>query len=96
MGTISVAATHKNDHIIIAVNDSGIGMSKPVKETILHSFPRSLGQSPGSPLSGVGLYISRKLIDLLKGQIRLESQENEGTSVYITLPLHKSPLAIKS
>lgn len=92
MGTISIAATHKNDHIVIAVNDTGIGMSKPVKDSILRSFPGSLGPSPGSPISGVGLYISRKLIDLLQGQIRLESQENEGTSVYITFPSPESPL----
>ncbi len=73
----------------ITVRDHGIGISP---EQQLHLFkPFSRLEHPAAseaPGAGLGLYITRKLIEAMGGNINLSSREGEGTSITCTLPVY--------
>ena len=74
----------------ITVQDSGVGMSKEVRESL---FTLSNGNSaPGLRSErghGIGLYLCHKQITDLGGTIKVESKQGEGTSFIVELPQEK-------
>lgn len=83
IGVISITtkADKKNAYITIADNGSGIGENKLNKIFDPFYTTKPIGQG-----TGLGLAISKAIIEQHSGQIRVESQLNQGTVFYITLP----------
>jgi signal transduction histidine kinase len=81
--------------ICITIRDRGIGISQHQQKALFQSFIRLEQEVTGNiPGHGLGLYISRKLIEAMHGQLRLTSDEGQGTSVTVTLPaVEVSPVA---
>lgn len=73
--------------IFITVRDNGIGIVQEQQQHLFQPFRRLehalTNEIPGA---GLGLYITRKLVEAMEGSITLDSREGEGTSVTITLP----------
>lgn len=81
------ALLQKPAWISITVRDQGIGIPVTEHEKLFQPFSRL--QYPSEqriPGVGLGLYITRRLVDAMHGQISLSSQEGAGTSVTVTLP----------
>ena len=73
------------------IKDTGVGMTKELLETIYDPFSRKKAfQKAGSNGSGLSMVITKNIIDLMRGEISIESIPNKGTEVTITLPLHYS------
>lgn len=72
----------------IAVIDNGIGMSQDFLEHIFEEFKRAKS-STKSKIEGTGLGMSivKRLVDLMGGEINIQSEEGKGTSVEISLKL---------
>jgi PAS domain S-box-containing protein len=72
---------------LIKVTDTGIGISKEYFEIIFQEF-RQVSEGFGRQYqgSGIGLTISKKIIDLLKGKITIESEYGKGSVFCIWLP----------
>jgi PAS domain S-box-containing protein len=71
------------------VEDSGIGIPEELYEKIFEPFRQAELDIPNQyGGTGLGLTISRKLVDLLGGKIWLESKPGKGSVFYFTLPLH--------
>lgn len=87
----SVAETKDlKDFIKIEVTDTGIGISDENLENIFEEFSRgSLNGNSKYEGTGLGLAISKKIIELLDGQIQVESKNNEGSRFTIFLPLKR-------
>ncbi len=72
-------ALYVDDALIrLSISDQGIGIPEADAEKIFHSFYRS----PNGRMfqgSGVGLYVTQKIIQLFKGTIRIQSQAEGGT-----------------
>jgi signal transduction histidine kinase/DNA-binding response OmpR family regulator/ligand-binding sensor domain-containing protein len=87
-GTIQLSASFDKEKsaIAISIEDNGIGIEASALEKIFEPF-NNVGPSPyyGSS-SGIGLSLSRNLIELLKGTISIESTPNKGTKALISLP----------
>jgi signal transduction histidine kinase len=91
---IQVRACSKIPSIIsVSVRDQGIGIPLQKQPALFQPFTRLVpsqtgGFVPEYPVHsvGLGLYISRKLIEAMHGQIMLHSKEGRGTSVTFTLP----------
>ncbi len=67
------------------VEDSGIGMSKEFVSRIFDSFSREqTTTSSGIEGTGLGMAITKKLVDLMKGKIEIKSESGKGTTVIIT------------
>ncbi|KAF0129025.1 MAG: PAS domain-containing protein [Bacteroidetes bacterium] len=77
----------KKNELIIRVEDSGIGISKEAKNKIFEPFMQEDNSSTRKyEGSGLGLTIVKGLTELLRGQIELQSGQNEGTVITIKLP----------
>lgn len=71
-----------------SVEDSGIGMSKEFVSHIFDSFSREqTTTSSGIEGTGLGMAITKKLVDLMKGKIEINSESGKGTAVTIIFNL---------
>jgi signal transduction histidine kinase len=75
--------------ISIKVIDNGIGIPEGEKEKVFQMFYRVSTDRMGT---GLGLFIVQEITGKLKGKINLESKEDFGTSIEITLPIQKESL----
>ncbi|MFX1276374.1 MAG: PAS domain S-box protein [Promethearchaeota archaeon] len=87
--------TQLNDHeVIISVEDNGIGITPAEKERLFTQFGKierfGQGMNLGIEGTGLGLYISKKLVELHGGKIWAESEgRNKGAIFYFTLPIEE-------
>jgi signal transduction histidine kinase len=89
-GFVRVSAARHNGELQISVKDTGIGIPSEQRETIFEAFRQvdgSVQRKYGG--SGLGLTISRRLIELHRGKLWVESQEGVGTTFSFTLPIEK-------
>ena len=87
-GRINVSGRINDDgRFEVSVSDTGIGMEKSEKEAVLGPFGQGYSAMNLSPEgTGLGLSISKSLVELLDGELTLESQLNQGTTVRILFP----------
>ncbi len=88
IGEIVVSASEVDDsHIAIAVKDTGIGIASEQFESIFDPFIQANQTSSRKyPGTGLGLAISKSLVDMMDGEIQVESTLGEGTVFTIVLP----------
>ena len=94
-GSISVAVKkdESNKNVIIKIEDSGIGMGP---ETIEHAFNLFYQGNEGTYKgTGLGLALSKELITLHQGSIKIKSEKWKGATFEISLPLGKGHLQEK-
>ncbi|HZH31941.1 MAG TPA: ATP-binding protein [Pyrinomonadaceae bacterium] len=92
-GTISIAAAPLDDTSwFLEVSDTGIGISREALSYIFDEF-RQVDDRLTRPYSGVGLglAITRKIVELLEGEIAVESRPEEGSRFRIVWPLNARP-----
>ncbi len=86
-GTISVIIQDYNDFVKIIVEDTGIGIDGKHHSTIFDRFNQIVDeQAENRGGSGLGLTITKQIIDLHHGKIHVESEKNKGTKFIIILP----------
>ena len=73
--------------IIISVTDQGIGISEEDQEHLFSSFFRG-ANATNIQGTGLGLHIVKRYIDLLGGEVELQSELNKGTTVNFTIPVN--------
>ncbi len=83
---VSVSTVDKN--VTIKISDYGIGIPKHLQEHVFEQFSLA-GRAglQGEKSTGLGLHISRKIIEQHQGVLSMNSVENEGTTFTISLPL---------
>lgn len=85
-GSVDVKIWKEDTTLKIAIEDTGIGIDKHSLKNIFNKYYRVPNSSPKSGF-GIGLYISKRLIELHEGTIIVSSEINKGTLFQITLPL---------
>lgn len=86
-GRISVTAQEEEDDLHISVEDTGIGIPKELMPNLFQRFYQidaSTRRKYGG--TGVGLYISKNIVEAHNGKIWVESEEGSGTTVHVNLP----------
>ena len=87
-GFVEINLSHGDGKFLLAVKDTGIGISGDYRSTIFESFKQGNNLSKGYyGGTGLGLAITKQLIDLQKGRIWVESEEDKGSIFYVELPL---------
>jgi NtrC-family two-component system sensor histidine kinase KinB len=87
-GEISVTAEARDDHVAISVVDQGRGIPKEYLPRIFDRFVQVPNAPPGG--AGLGLAISRRIVQAHSGQIAVQSEPGRGTSFTFTLPLARA------
>lgn len=85
-GSIIISYAVQNDEVTVSVTDTGTGISAEHCNNIFSRFTRVNESRPGA---GLGLSISKKLIEKLGGKIGVSSELNKGSVFWFSLPLSK-------
>lgn len=91
---VIVSIDEMPDKIKIGVRDFGIGITPENQEKIFSRFYRVEKDSSQYSGLGLGLYISREIIDRHNGELWVESEQGQGSVFYFTLPV--APISINS
>mgnify|MGYP001097733276 CR=1 FL=1 len=87
-GSISVRIHLQDEYVHCAVSDTGIGVSPEDQEKLFTKFFRSEDQAVRDmPGTGLGLCITKSLVELQGGQMEVKSQLGEGTTFTFTVPV---------
>ena len=74
-------------NLIITIRDSGVGMSEEQVKNIFNEYSRfNFGAARTVPGTGLGMAICKKVVDLLNGELSIESKVGRGTSVTVKIP----------
>jgi signal transduction histidine kinase len=80
---INLSAKKNKKRIVISVKDSGIGMSKNIAENLFLGNNNTANNENNG--TGLGLIVSKDIIEKLGGKIWAESEQDKGTTVFIEL-----------
>ena len=86
-GEVNVHLSESDDHALISVSDTGIGIPQESLDQIFEPFRQgSEGLNRKYEGMGLGLTITKKYIEVLGGKLKIESLKGSGTKVIIELP----------
>lgn len=88
-GKVSVSAVSADGkYVKISVSDTGIGIPKSEKKHIFQSFFRASNAVNSQEMgSGLGLMLTRQLVQKLRGSLSFESEDGKGTTFMLSLPI---------
>ena len=87
-GTVKLSSEVKANQLIIIVEDTGVGIPSESRSNVFSKFFRAenvIRQETSG--TGLGLYLVKGLINELDGEVWFESEEDKGTTFYLSLPL---------
>ena len=90
---ISQTASEKEDwcNLVITVTDNGIGMSEEFQKHVFETFERERNSTFNHiEGSGIGMGITKKLVELMGGTIEVKSKQDEGSAFTVTIPCRKA------
>ncbi len=86
-GRITVDVSRQNGHVRVLVRDTGIGIDRQFIPHVFDDFSQeSTGTRRAFEGAGLGLAVTKRLVDLLGGTILVESPFDSGTTFIVTLP----------
>jgi len=94
-GKVEVLCEEKNngDILEIKIKDTGIGMSAKARENLFQKFYRiKTEKTEKISGTGLGLWITKQLVEMMKGKIMVDSIENVGTQVTLQFKIVKGKL----
>ena len=91
-GRISIILREYDDYISISIKDTGVGLTEEEKKQLFKKFGKIERYGKGFDVdidgSGLGLFISKNIVDLHNGTIGVESEgRNKGSTFIVTLPV---------
>jgi two-component system sensor histidine kinase VicK len=88
-GVITVSAFHQPEQgrVVVSIADQGIGIAPEDQRSIFSPFQRTRRpETEGITGTGLGLYIVKELLALMRGEIWLKSELDRGSSFFFSLP----------
>jgi len=87
-GSMIIGLTEKENTFELLVKDTGIGINPEEQQTIFdHFMQKDISTTRDFEGSGLGLSIAKGLVELLGGNIWVESKKGEGSTFFFTLPI---------
>jgi signal transduction histidine kinase len=96
-GQIFISINNTTDNIEVSISDTGIGISKTLLPHIFDRFTKASREGTEKEKSiGIGLWTTKKIVELHGGQISVKSKVNEGTKFEINIPKKQSTVPNKT
>ena len=89
-GAINVTAAQKGDFVELSVEDHGIGMPSNVVSNLFQKFYRSHRSREAVAGTGIGLYISKAIIESHGGTVSVRSEDGRGSTFTAALPIYST------
>jgi PAS domain S-box-containing protein len=87
---VEVSVLRSEDELTVVIKDFGIGISAEQQQLIFSRFFRAEGLAPHMSGLGLGLYISKEIVDRHKGRIGVRSEPGKGSEFYFSIPVGKN------
>lgn len=81
-GLINISLGHQNDYVVFSIEDTGIGMNSEIGMRIFEKFYQADTSHSGEG-NGLGLALVKKVIDIMGGEIKVESELGKGTKFIV-------------
>lgn len=95
-GNVLIESRLDNEKLIISVTDNGIGIADDDQDKIFEEFKQlDASYEKRHEGAGLGLAITKKLVELHNGSLHVESKHNQGSRFWFALPLSKSTDTLK-
>jgi PAS domain S-box-containing protein len=92
-GRVLLAVDAGPRDVRLIVEDTGIGLTPSQLESLYEPFNRLGAERSGIEGTGIGLVITRRLVDLMGGRLEVQSRPGEGTRFAVVLPRAAAPAA---
>ena len=91
--TIKIECRKSANKVLVTISDAGMGIPEEIQNKIFDPFTsaRRTGTQGEKPF-GLGLYISKQIIEAHEGKIWLESEVGKGTTFFVELPVEEDEL----
>ncbi len=87
-GRVELAIGYENGHLTASVKDNGIGIPEEKQQDIFKAFSQAESSTTRKfGGTGLGLTISARLVQMLGGELRLESRPGHGSRFYFSIPV---------
>jgi PAS domain S-box-containing protein len=93
-GTLAVVAERAGERVRVHVADTGVGMTPEKMQRLFRPFDRLGQETSGIEGTGIGLVIARRLVEMMGGELTVDSRAGEGSRFSFTLPAATAPAAI--
>lgn len=89
-GTVMITVTTTDEKVIVVVSDNGCGIPKAELSQIFNRFYRVDKSRTQTNSSGLGLAITKRILELHGSEINVSSQVNQGTTFSFQIPAYKN------
>ena len=86
-GWVRVSACAEGDHVILSVEDNGVGIARENRDRLFQAFTRLEATAQMAEGTGLGLMITRNLVMRMGGSISIEDKSGPGSTFTVTLPV---------
>jgi CheY-like chemotaxis protein len=90
--SVQLVGAIDGDHLVLSVRDEGPGLTEAQQQRLFHAFERLDAQHSTIEGTGIGLALSRQLVDSMAGEIGVQSVAGEGSCFWVRLPRCDAPL----
>ncbi|MBW3630303.1 MAG: response regulator, partial [Gemmatimonadetes bacterium] len=91
-GSVEISCTGSGDRLRISVTDTGPGIPADKRAQLFHPFERLGAEQNGLEGTGLGLALSKALIEAMQGEIGVETEPGQGSTFWVELPTAEAEL----
>ncbi len=94
--TVLISTETKGEEVIIKVKDEGVGIRAEDREKLFKKFSRIENHLTSKTQgNGLGLYITKQLVEKMDGKITFESEQDKGTIFIVSFPVYNEEEVLK-
>jgi PAS domain S-box-containing protein len=93
-GAVTIACESRRNNVRLSVTDTGPGISSGLRERLFTPFDRLDAETSGIEGTGLGLALSKGLIEAIGGTLGVDSEVGRGSTFWIELPVAECPLSL--
>jgi signal transduction histidine kinase len=90
-GTITIVTRHEGTNLVVSVRDQGVGIPDEDQAQLFERFYRGSAEGQEVKGLGLGLYVTRRIVEAHGGEIFVRSKIGQGSEFSFTLPLLLQP-----